>query len=407
LLKLLKVKARAEARASDSAQRDSREDVAALKQRIAMLESAVDNAPIAIAVYDSGDVLRVWNSAYSAVYRDIWDRLPQPVTYPDLVRESIRKQVDPAGLEAEVARRVALQHQADGKIQERRYGDGVWRRVMKVRTAGGGVAGFALDIDELRAREEQLRESKAELAQMASRTVPEAVAGFSRIAGEVIATMDEVKQLAGESSERAIATGAAAEELAVTITHVSGAMKDTAEGSAASSGEAAAMVAQIEKLGEALARVNAFADMIRGIAAQTNLLALNATIEAARAGEAGRGFSVVAAEVKALSKQTGDATAEIAAQVAAVEALMSEARATTARIGGSLQAITDKAADVASAVQQQRDAAEAVSSHMSDIIGRGRDTAEAANRALGRAEMMAASAQQLESTVREALAKVA
>ncbi len=66
-------------------------------------------------------------------------------------------------------------------------------------------------------------------------------------------------------------------------------------------------------LREALGKVAKVAKEIDAIAKQTNLLALNATIEAARAGEAGRGFAVVAGEVKALSRKTSDATAEIGA----------------------------------------------------------------------------------------------
>ncbi len=229
------------------------------------------------------------------------------------------------------------------------------------------------------------------------------MAGFSRVAAEVIAANEDVKELIKESAERAVATGAAAEELAVTINHVAATMKDTADSADASSREAAAMTERMRALGEALARVNSFSDMIRGIAAQTNLLALNATIEAARAGEAGRGFAVVAAEVKALSKQTGDATTEIAAQVAAVEALMAEARGITAKIAASLTTITDKAGDVAAAVAQQRDAAQAVSSHMSDIVSRAQDTSDAADRALREGSGLARSAEALETTVRDAL----
>jgi len=73
---------------------------------------------------------------------------------------------------------------------------------------------------------------------------------------------------------------------------------------------------KLQGLRTALDRVGAAASGIQAIARQTNLLALNATIEAARAGDAGRGFALVAGEVKALAKQTTDATAQIEATLA-------------------------------------------------------------------------------------------
>nr|WP_232106419.1 methyl-accepting chemotaxis protein [Pseudomonas mendocina] len=72
---------------------------------------------------------------------------------------------------------------------------------------------------------------------------------------------------------------------------------------------------QVDALGQSSARVNGIVDVINSLADQTNLLALNAAIEAARAGEAGRGFSVVADEVRSLAQKTVAATTDISAIV--------------------------------------------------------------------------------------------
>ena len=74
----------------------------------------------------------------------------------------------------------------------------------------------------------------------------------------------------------------------------------------------------IESLSQAAEQITNIVNLISSIAEQTNLLALNATIEAARAGEAGKGFAVVASEVKQLATQSARATEEITSQIQAI-----------------------------------------------------------------------------------------
>src|SRR5690606_23140721 len=104
---------------------------------------------------------------------------------------------------------------------------------------------------------------------------------------------------------------------------------------------------------EAAQKIGEVVELISTIAEQTNLLALNATIEAARAGEAGKGFAVVASEVKGLAGQTAKATEEIAAQIRAVQAVSAEAADAIRGIGDTIARINDTAAAIAAAVEQQ------------------------------------------------------
>jgi methyl-accepting chemotaxis protein len=109
----------------------------------------------------------------------------------------------------------------------------------------------------------------------------------------------------------------------------------------------------VNKLSVGATRIGDVIKLIQAIAQQTNLLALNATIEAARAGEAGRGFSVVAVEVKALAAQTAKATEEIAAQIGSIQDLTKHAVAAIHSISGVMDDISGFTAAIASAVEQQ------------------------------------------------------
>jgi methyl-accepting chemotaxis protein len=111
--------------------------------------------------------------------------------------------------------------------------------------------------------------------------------------------------------------------------------------------------AEIKALDDAAKRIGDVVKLITAIAEQTNLLALNATIEAARAGEAGRGFAVVASEVKALAGQTAKATEEISAQIAGMQQATVRSVDAIGTIQRTIREVGDITATIAAAVTEQ------------------------------------------------------
>jgi methyl-accepting chemotaxis protein len=110
---------------------------------------------------------------------------------------------------------------------------------------------------------------------------------------------------------------------------------------------------EMGQLIKAVQDINAAVGLIQDIAGGTNLLALNATIEAARAGEAGRGFGVVASEVKALSGQTERATREITTRIEAVKSSCSTVANSIASIVKAMQNVEQLSQAISGCVNEQ------------------------------------------------------
>ncbi len=171
----------------------------------------------------------------------------------------------------------------------------------------------------------------------------------------------ETDGAAAETSVSVQTVAAATEELAGSIQEIARQVTGATQVVRLASEKTSVSVKEIEQLSVAGQKIGNVVSLIQDIAEQTNLLALNATIEAARAGEAGRGFAVVASEVKALASQTAKATEEIGHQVAGIQLSTQRAVEVIKEIAGIGHDLDRVTATIAAAVEEQGAATQEIS----------------------------------------------
>ena len=276
------------------------------------------------------------------------------------------------------------------------------RVLNEIRSVSGSVTQTAQNLGHTA---ERIRES-AETQSGATSSMAAALEEMSSSVDHVASLSHNARDFSAEAGRKADHGNSGIQEMVGKVQRVAQEMNESA--------------ISADALGQETQKISSIVDVIKELADQTNLLALNAAIEAARAGEQGRGFAVVADEVRKLAERTTQSTNQISSMVSAIQSsgsTMSERMQKTANVvreglvmaeaaGGSVQEINSETRqvlqaidEVSHALKEQSQASHDIARQVDNIVSVVDANAHAANGMASLARDMEGLAQQLNQTV--------
>ncbi|MFP5221342.1 MAG: methyl-accepting chemotaxis protein [Acidobacteriota bacterium] len=317
------------------------------------------------------------------------------------IAEADRKSED-AAKEADAARQATAEAQEAKAMAERAKAEGMFQAAEQLEDV---VAIVTSASEELSAQIEQSSHGSEQQARRISET--------ATAMEEMNATILEVAKNASQSSQSTEEAKTKAEEGATIVTQVVKGIEDVQS-------QAVELKADMDSLGKQASGIGQILNVISDIADQTNLLALNAAIEAARAGEAGRGFAVVADEVRKLAEKTQAATKEVGDAIHGIQngtakniqnvertvRTIEQATEQANKSGEALETIvrlietaSDQVRSIATASEQESAASEEINRAIEEVSTISSETAQAMTQAAQAVSDMAHQAQVLQNLI--------